>query len=213
MELVSIQGAKADGYTVAIEEAGSNRYGARYFRVFLKDTEGQLGDPWALTGLFHSGSLPSYNWIEIVAFNAQISFVDRVITLSLRGVVRRLLSLLAGLIPAGGHFMVEYESPLWRASRAGLEAGWPPLLTPLGEVLWQVGCQGGFKDYYYAEGGAEGPRKLVAFKALDQEQAHQARQRLREEVEMFVSRGASPQQRAQKMLKRLSAEGGGKGNG
>lgn len=49
------------------------------------------------------------------------------------------------------------QPALWR--RASLL--WPP-------YLFRVGCGVGFRDWYIAEGGSEGPRKLQVYKALDE---------------------------------------------
>lgn len=46
-------------------------------------------------------------------------------------------------------------------------------LLPWAALCSRLASGGGFKGWYFAEGGNEGPRKLQAFKALNQEQARQ----------------------------------------
>jgi hypothetical protein len=75
---------------------------------------------------------------------------------------------LAQLIPPGGHLMVSYEGadPLQRETDQALSAGVPPVLTPLGFFLFLSGFRL-VKNWYLAEGGHEGPRKLWGEKPPD----------------------------------------------
>jgi hypothetical protein len=65
--------------------------------------------------------------------------------------------------------MVEYESEEWAETRLSLACSIPPVATPLGSILFRVGCGVAFKDWHFAEGGSEGPRKLQGYKALNEE--------------------------------------------
>lgn len=63
--------------------------------------------------------------------------------------------------------MVEYDSPEQQDTSQSLALGIPPIATPLGYMLFSVGCNAGFKDWHFAEGGSEGARKLQGYKALN----------------------------------------------
>ena len=67
--------------------------------------------------------------------------------------------------------MVEYDSPEQQDTADSLALGIPPVATPLGCLLFLIGCGARFKDWYFAEGGIEGPRKLQGYKALDSQHA------------------------------------------
>ena len=77
-----------------------------------------------------------------------------------------LFRLLASLIPPGGHIMVWCEGQPHRTSYLALTKGVPPIVTPLGRLLWKAGF---FKDRFFdlPEGGWEGEQKLWAEKPLD----------------------------------------------
>jgi hypothetical protein len=85
----------------------------------------------------------------------------------------QVLTLLAGLVPAGGHLMMEYESESRRHTARALAQRVPPVATPLGALMFAAGCGVAFRDWYTAGGGAEGPRKLLGYRATSAE--HEAR--------------------------------------
>jgi len=142
-------------------------WGARYFQIWLKGRGGRLSDRPLLEGLHHVGPFPSAHWIEVMALARQNQMGGEGVRLS-EEQEGRLWSLLGRIIPPGGHLMAEYESPEEEESRSALSWGVPPVLTPLGFRMFQAGCGAGFKDWYFAEGWAEGPRKLQGFKAPDE---------------------------------------------
>ena len=106
--------------------------------------------------------------------------------------------------------MVEYEKELWRTTQTGLLAGIPPLATPLGALLFEVGCGDSFKDWYFPEGGQEGGRKLQGNKAYTDEQALDMAAKRAAELEAFLagpSRGtAEMAARAREDAMRILAE-------
>jgi hypothetical protein len=97
-----------------------------------------------------------------------------------------LFEMLSALVPAGGHMMVEYDSPFHEATARILTLGYPPATTPLGYRLFQAGVRS-FRDWYISEGGREGPRKLQGFKPLNDEIAAEKTAVLRAEVEAVLS--------------------------
>ena len=85
---------------------------------------------------------------------------EQVLDISTNGLAQQLFQYLADLIPPSGHMMVEYESPEQQATARSLASGIPPVATPLGYMLFSIGCGVGFRDWYITEGVSEGPRKL-----------------------------------------------------
>ena len=84
--------------------------------------------------------------------------------------------------------MVEYESPEQQDTARSLALGIPPVATLLGYMLFSAGCGAGFKDWYFAEGGGEGARKLQGYKALDEQHAQMKAKELVQELRVFLSR-------------------------
>jgi hypothetical protein len=128
------------------------------------------------------------------------------------GLEAELIQLLGGLVPAGGHLMLEYESPGQGDTHRELLLRVPPAATPLGALMFRAGFRGHFKDWYISEGGHEGPRKLQANKSPNPKAASEALQSNLEELRRFVKRPlpenaedavlvARAQQRARELLK------------
>ncbi len=76
---------------------------------------------------------------------------------------------------------------LHRETRQGLDRGYPPVVTPLGFLLYSAGCGIGFKDWYFAEGGREGPEKLQGYKPLNSEVAKQKNDFILRELRDFAN--------------------------
>ena len=167
-----------------------NNSGAIYFRIFTENTCRNLKCKPVLIGLHHSGKYPSYNWIEIMSLwpPAYCTPTNSVTDLALSDVTRRLVQYLADLIPPGGHLMAEYDSRAQQDTALSLAMDIPPAITPLGYLLFSVGCGSAFRDWYFSEGGSEGPRKLQGYKALNQAHARQKMARLVGELAEFIKR-------------------------
>jgi hypothetical protein len=73
-----------------------------------------------------------------------------------------------------------------------LTLGYPPATSPIGYLMFQVGCRS-YRDWYISEGGREGPRKLQGFRPLNEEIAAEKTRQLREEVLSFLSRPENTQ--------------------
>jgi hypothetical protein len=148
--------------------------GARYFQPFLRLADGRLSQGAFLLGLHNSGHFPAYNWIDVARYDGAASFTDRA-DIALAGAPERhLFRLLGGLIPPGGHLMVEYESAHARTTEQMLSLGLPPVATPLGYLMFLAGCGLSFRDWYISEGGREGPRRLQGYKPRDASSAARA---------------------------------------
>lgn len=179
------------GYRLRVLLGPTSRFGARYFALFLCDRDGRLTEKPILSGLHHSGPLPSYNWIEVAQTNAHLSFPNQSAVEIDEPALGRLFEMLLEFLPPGGHLMVEYDSPQRAETARALAQGVPAVATPLGELLFRVGFGARFKDWQIAEGGAEGPRKLQAYKSPSSTEELRWRREAAQEVDGFLRKPAS----------------------
>lgn len=185
--LARLEGKPLMDATLEVMLGPRNRSGARYFQIALRDGTGKASQP-LLLALYNSGPYPSYNWIEVMSLSRKLSFPGREVALLERD-LESFLGYLSDLIPPGGHMMVEYESEGWEETRLSLACGIPPVATPLGSILFRVGCGVAFKDWHFAEGGIEGPRKLQGYKALNEEHRRTRAGVMTEELRSFLNSG------------------------
>lgn len=199
--LTTLQGKPLDGLTLQVMWGPTNRFGARYFQLFLQDQHRRLSEQPAVVGLHGAGKYPGYNWVEVISTCLEVAFAAtdeapaESVDLTVGGLETSLFQYLADLIPPGGHLMVEYDSRARRSTEESLLQGIPPAATPLGELLFRVGCGAGFKDWYISEGGNEGPRKLQGHKAMNQEQALAQGKKVARELMAYLQRPFSTTQR------------------
>jgi hypothetical protein len=162
--LPAIDGAEVPGGCLQVH-LGPKKIGGQYARIELE----RDGRPHRfLQALFNDGPYPGQNWIEVFDLDLPPDVDGN------PNWERRLVPYLEPLgaaIPPGGHLTLEYEKAQWRSTQNGLLAGIPPLATPLGALLFDVGSGDSFKDWYFPEGGQEGGRKLQGNKAYTEEQA------------------------------------------
>ena len=191
--LGSLQGKALGSHKLVVLLGAKNRIGADYFQIFLQSSSAEISQQPVMRGLYHQGRYPSYNWIELANFFAQLNFGSSGQTLDLTsdGLVQQLFQYLADLIPPGGHLMVEYDSPEQQDTARSLALGIPIAVTPLGYRLFSIGCGAGFRDWYFAEGGTEGPRKLQGFKALNSHQSQIKMKEIVEELKAFLDKPQS----------------------
>ncbi len=185
--LAALESLELGGYRVSVLLGPKNNVGSTYFRLTLSDAAGREGDPCPALGLYNQGSFPAYNWLELIRYEPVVEFGPRRLDLRSTGAEGRLFAALSALVPPGGHLMVEYDSPGHAETAGGLALGFPPVVTPLGYLLFQAGCRS-FRDWYISEGGREGPRKLQGFKPLNEEVRKEKSDLLRQEVETFLAR-------------------------
>ena len=60
------------------------------------------------------------------------------------------------------------------------------MATSLGSMLFRLGCGVAFKDWHFAEGGSEGPRKLQGHKALNEEHRYARAGEMATELRSFL---------------------------
>lgn len=179
-----------DGLTLEAWLGPRNAVGSSYFRLYLHSDElGRLREP-VVVGLQSSGPYPGFNWVEVIAFRDRLTPEDGGAAAVPAGVERRIFRRLAELVPPGGHLMAEYDSPSRMSTARALVAGAPPRATPLGATLAAAGCGVAFRDWYIAEGGREGSRKLQGFRAASDEHERQRCAERIEEIEAFLRHAA-----------------------
>lgn len=166
--LEALNGRPLGPYSLVLAqcEPMRRRSGWRRISFFLEDGEGARADWPILKGFYSVAGSRSGSWLDCDFHPAQ-SFGGRQIDLSEGGLALEFFGLLGEAITS--HCMVAYEvwehpSDLHLFTEKSYGLGIPPAATPVGELLIAAGCIAGFKDWYIAEGGNEGPRKLQAEK-------------------------------------------------
>jgi hypothetical protein len=106
------------------------------------------------------------------------------------GIDLQIVGALAGLVPAGGHLMMEYDSAHRRLTARALAQNVPAAATPLGAMMCAAGAGTAFKDWYTPEGGREGPRKLQGFRAVDVEHGTRRAREMVTSLEAFMDASA-----------------------
>jgi len=218
--LQSLEGKELGTYKLRLTQLQQLRLsGWRGFTLHLQSKEGKLSASPIVRGIFSSGGKDGVkSWMDINYFEETI-FNDKqlpdIINLSGQRLDRQLFEYLARIVEPGGHMMVSYEDEnrIHINTLASLAIGIPPAVTPLGELLWWSGFQL-VKDWYLAEGGHEGPRKLWAEKAPDNYWADKWNHLLIGQLSEFLNRNPRPdymsleqsaRERARTILDKLKA--------
>lgn len=162
--------------------------GWRRFSLYLEDKDKRRCTEPVIDGVYSVGGKGIAPWMDI-SYLSRLAFkgeAENTLDLTNSGLDRPLFTRLSNLIPANGHIMVEYESLCHKMTHDLLRMRVPPAATPLGALLFDAGFQGGFKDWYIAEGGFEGPQKLQANKPLNEEHARRKAEELANELKSFL---------------------------
>ena len=209
--LSRLQGRSIGNYEIQVElKPLRYRGGWTHFSLFLKDQQGGTssqripsGDLVAmpvLEGIHSRGGRGVNGWIEVGDYYPVVHFQGRglsprTVHLSSEGLDRAIFHLLARCVPPGGHLMfayeVSYDSPFHRETQENLIKGVPPVCTAQGELLFHAGFRL-VKDWYLAEGGHEGPRKLWGEKPLNEDEAREFDLRTFLQLLAFLSRKPNP---------------------
>ena len=186
------------------------RGGWTHFSLFLKDQQGRTSsqrrpggermETPVLEGIHSRGGRGVKGWIEVGDYFPIVHFEGRGLPprtthLSRENLDRGIFRLLGECVPPGGHLMfayeVSYESPFHRETQENLIKGVPPASTAQGELLFLAGFRL-VKDWYLAEGGHEGPRKLWGEKPFNEGEAREFDLRTFLQLLAFLSRKPNP---------------------
>lgn len=151
----------------------------RQFQILLEKGDKVSQKP-VVQGI-HSTGHPSFKASEWVDMNyrSEVSINNVLHSLAAAGSDVELFERLGKVIPPGGSMMVAYrmfygEEQIHRDTREALDMGIPPALTPIGYLMFRADCGWSFRDWYFAEGGREGPEKLQGFKPVSDMQRKEA---------------------------------------
>ena len=163
--------------------------GAQYFRCYLTSALGRTVEP-VVFGLQSSGRWPGAHWVRVIEYREQPRLEDGQAVEVPYGVEQRIFARFASAVEPGGSLLAEYESNARTVTAQALASKVPPLATPLGALLYSVGCGDAFRDCYTPEGGREGPRMLQGFRAIDEEQRRERGLAMLAELSEFMARSA-----------------------
>lgn len=161
-----------DGYRLCLEEIKPLRLsGWTGFKLHLQNPEGRLSTEPVIKGIHSRGGKDGVKpWMDL-DYREELEFKNQGdgLSLSKAELDHKLFKALGIIIPPGGHLMVSYEGGdrLHKETIKLLSLGVSPAITPLGYLIFKAGFQL-IKDWYLAEGGFEGPRKLWGEKASDE---------------------------------------------
>jgi hypothetical protein len=192
------------------------RAGWLRFALTVRDENGQPARTPLMTGIISGGGRGIMPWLE-ARIHPWLELADgQPFDGRAAGLEAEIIRLIGTLIPAGGHLMIEYESPGQSQTHRELLLRVPPAATHLGALMFAAGFRGHFKDWYISEGGHEGPRKLQANKSPSAAAAGEALRSNLGELKQFIKRPlpqnaedaallAHSQDRARSLLKEFGA--------
>ena len=200
-KLLSLEEKKVDQYALMVElnpillPPGKLFSGKTYFSVYLKDDYGRLSErPVVDRALYSVGGKGVLPWIEIGYYWDEVILkkegtIPETIHMGDSGTEYALFKLLGDFIPPGGHMMVPYElddNLLSRRTSRALQKNIPMVATPIGFLLFRMGFTIPFRDWYIAEGGHEGPRKLQFEKPLSHDREREVFGEIMDELGVFL---------------------------
>jgi hypothetical protein len=185
---LSAQGGRS--FELALTELREVRPRTGWLRFALSvcDENGQPARTPLMTGIISGGGRGVMPWLEARIYPwLELANGERFDGRT-AGLEAGLIKLIGTVVPAGGHLMLEYESPGQSETHRELLLRVPPAATYLGALMFAAGFRGHFKDWYISEGGHEGPRKLQANKSPNAAAAREALHSNLEELEQFIKR-------------------------
>jgi hypothetical protein len=141
------------------------RAGWLYVDIGVVDEQGEVSATHLVTAIVSGGGRGVRQWVECRIFPTIQFSNGRNVDAREHRLEAEVIRLLGRLIPAGGHLMIDYDSGGQDLTLAELVARVPPSASYLGDLMFRAGFRGQFKDWYFSEGGHEGPRKLQANKS------------------------------------------------
>ena len=202
--LLVLHNRKIDGFRLYAKEILQlKRSGWRGFKLYLQNLDGQLSDQPVIKGIYSAGGKDGVRpWLDI-DYRGSHEFLStqnlaKNLKLSSKRLDQEIFKLIGSIIPPGGHLMVSYEGQenIHLETASSLSIGIPPCLTPLGFLIFRAGFTS-IKDWYIAEGGYEGPRKLWGEKAPDRKWGQIFCKKTKAQIKEFLSQ--SPGERLREL--------------
>lgn len=198
-----LDGRKLGEFTLLLGEVRQLRQsGWRGFQLHLRGPGGRESGVPVVEGIHSAGGKDGVQpWMDLIyrsdAFAAASGGAPRRDSPGSGRPDRMLFACLGEAIPPGGHLMLSYEEelPPHLATLRSLAIGIPPVLTPLGFLLFSARFQF-IKDWYLPEGGFEGPRKLWGEKPPDARWGRLLLERTAAQVKAFLARPSDAAHRA-----------------
>jgi hypothetical protein len=176
------------------------RAGWLYVDIDLADSQGEASASHFVTAIVSGGGRRVKQWVECRIF-PQVEFRNgRIADARALGLEAGVIRLMGELIPIGGHLMIDYDSGGQDLTLAELVARVPPAASHLGELMFRAGFRGQFKDWYFSEGGHEGPRKLQANKSPNVTAARTALKEHMQLLKQFVRRALPNEEPARSII-------------
>jgi len=197
--LDKLDSKKIDNFTLYLGEVRQLYLsGWRGFKLYLKDLNGISSSSPVIQGIYSIGGKDGVKpWMDLEYYE-ELNFLQEkklkhTITLSSKALDSTLFKYLGDLIPPGGHLMVSYEgeNEIHTDTKKALNIGIPPVATALGFLIFMSGFQY-IKNWYLAEGGHEGPRKLWGEKAPDDTWTQEFYKRTAEQILGFFKIKPNP---------------------
>ncbi len=191
-ELIALNDKALDGSGLSLEEIKPLRLsGWRGFKLHLRNQDGHLSLEPVIKGIYSRGGKDGVKpWMDL-DYREEVEFEREGNSLSLTEAEldHKLFKALGDIIPPGGHLMVSYEGRdrIHTETIRLLNLGVPPAITPLGDLIFKAGFRW-IKNWYLAEGGFEGPRKLWGEKAPDEHWEKIFLERTKQQVSLFVDK-------------------------
>lgn len=219
-ELKRLQGKRLDGLTLHLAEIKQLRLsGWKGFKLYLQDSRGVRSELPVIKGIYSVGGKDGVKaWMDL-EYREELDFSKgenslTSFSLSSSHTDRKLFLHLEEFIPPGGHLMVSYEGgqKIHTTTLKSLSSGIPPVLTALGTLIFLAGFHY-IKDWYLAEGGHEGPRKIWGEKAPDAKWTKIFLEMTAQQIKPFLDKKSSPsltelekpaRKRAEEILKIIS---------
>lgn len=215
--LDDLAGERVGRFRLRVAEWHPAEYAERFHFTLGLEGEGAPSGP-ILSGLYYAGEPARHTagWIDGNYGGVAQGAAGGPVSLRELDAEGPLFDLLGGAVSPNGWLALAYETlgadtSLLHETRRLLRLGVPPVVTPLGRLLHRAGCGWHIRDWYIAEGGREGPRKLQGFKPAHAESERRRKAETLADLEAFLARGEGVPDlaEARRDARRLADEIGG----
>lgn len=165
--------------------------GRVHFDCLLKNQQEILSTASVFSGIFNQGRQDSSAGCVDGDYFENVVFRSINISLAEAGLDVPLFKVLGELVHAGGSFLVSYtsvsdESRVHKQTEQALGRGYPPVVTPLGYLLFLAGCGMKLRDHRSAHDRGRDSSKLQGFKPLNVEERKKKGLSLIRELHQFI---------------------------